>query len=361
MDAPLKATPRPQHDIAIIGGGIVGLTAARLLTPLGHSVIVIDDLIDKPDGKSIVIGKPAANILDALDALPQNSRPIRRVEISFALPRAKRRIIGDGTTALGYGIDHRAVIQSLRQGLQQQPGRVQNLKQDTDGVTLSLHSGKTLRTRLAVITCAMPLTEIRHYRRHYRQTILSFTAHAQDLAADSGHQQFGADGVFVLVPRTDGDNGVILCLPETRAATLTAQSDDELSERLTRAFDRPVTLTGPRFIYTPQLAAARRLASGRLLLIGAAATTLHPIGARALNMGIADAVSLSKQIAQTGISPTALAEVSKTRQPAHRQAALSTSALALGVRLRSPIFRRLGHAAAGLLTQTPAWKTLLTE
>lgn len=328
-------------DVCVIGGGIAGLVFARRA---GRSVLMLDDAPAGDDGKSVVIGAETADALAALSALPQNSRPLRRARISFS--GGGGGVVGEERTApFAYGIDHKAVQAALRDGVQIWKTRAKSVvPTEGGGVLVTTADGRTVRAALVVVACPLsflppPFVTSRYA---YAQSVLSLTAkiveQADGAAAAAGiaEQRFTRMGMFVLVPRPDGDVGVIASAPASVVGELNAMSDETLSVYLSAEFNLHLQTGGRRVVYAPQLVRTRPLFANNIALLGGGATLLHPAGARSVDFGVGDALYLAAQTA-AGKLPDA-----RRRLPAHCAAAALTSALALGAHCRAAPLRLAG-------------------
>jgi 2-octaprenyl-6-methoxyphenol hydroxylase len=144
-------------------------------------------------------------------------------------------------------------------------------------------------------------------RHDYRQTawvgIATFVAPAAGAGAGIGavaYERFTRDGPVALLPLKDGRAGLVWC---------TSSGDDSVRE-LDSAQRVAVlnTIFHPR---TPRLAslsalkefalglsAERTLTDGRVVRIGNAAQTLHPVAGQGLNLGMRDAFELVRSLAR---------------------------------------------------------------
>jgi 2-polyprenyl-6-methoxyphenol hydroxylase-like FAD-dependent oxidoreductase len=117
---------------------------------------------------------------------------------------------------------------------------------------------------------------------------------------------------------------------EAETAGLSALSDADFCERLQARFGwRVGRLTRParRLAYPLKLLLTRESVRSRLVLIGNAAHTLHPVAGQGLNLGLRDVAALAEVIADAAV-PRA--------DPGADGAWTSTAACAGGIRPRSP-------------------------
>lgn len=318
-------------DICVLGGSIAGLSFARLVQARRPdcALAVLDAGSSAVAGKAIVIDRAAANCLQRLQALPSASIPINTVRVSLA--GIINKSIGRNGAPLGYAIVPQQVQAALRESLPMVNADVARIENGADAVLVTTAAGEQMRTRLLVVACPFALPPpFRTFRLPYHQSIFSLQAETA-LPAQTAMQKFLPRRVLVLVPRAeDGETGVIICAPTRVAGALNALSDEGLSDYLSRQFDLSVRVHGRRFIYPPGLSRTSPLAHGRVALLGSGATSLHPIGAQAISLAMADAEQLAASYAlPPQPSGAALAGYRCRRSWAHRQKALLTSTLAL--------------------------------
>lgn len=318
------------HDAAIVGGGIVGLTAALALASAGCRVALVErtppirqrgDL--GFDIRTVALTPDAAAFVSDLGASMGAMAPIRTMHIwefdgtaslTFEHPRALARVAenSDITTALWAAAERRMDLFS--------PACVVGVDASPSHTTLTLEDvpaserRSTVSARLLVaadgensIVRALSGVAVRREAtpRHGMQRALATIAKTRRPHGDTAWQRFGATGPVALLPLTDEHHvAVIWSASESVSARLGALDDAAFIAALAEetedvmdgfeAVDRRVSFP------LRQTLAADLNPSPRTLIIGDAARTLHPLAGQGVNVGLEDVRALAAQAAVGG-------------------------------------------------------------
>ncbi|MGI9306861.1 MAG: FAD-dependent monooxygenase [Gammaproteobacteria bacterium] len=344
--------------ICVVGGGISGLAFAALHEKNGGKTLVLErqNPAEGEDGKSVVVNSAAVKILQDAGAQADGA-PLETVRVNFQNAPGGMTIRGG---VLGRGIAHRAVHQQLAAGLGGSfcaPAKVISISQNKNAAQIIYQTENGVQeteAAAALVACELPQTPPPFAARALdcRQTIISFSAQARNFPHASAVECFTQDGIAAIVPRADAKIGIILCAADAAAGRLSALEDDALMRRLNDIFggEFGIHSPSPRYIYAPRIRHVSPLADGKIALLGAGATMLHPAGAQGLNMGLADAKTLAAFLANGENIENALAKYARRRAPAHLRLLAATGMLAAGGHLRQLPFRLLGGMAAAALS-----------
>ncbi len=327
-----------RYDVAVVGGGLVGLTLAAALGRVGVRVALIEQrpleaMVDLSyDGRTTAVAHGAQCALAGIGAWPRiadHACPILDIRVSDGRM--------DGTTSpLFLHYDHTAVGDQpmghivenrwLRRGLMDHlaeieavtilsPRQVADVSEDAGGAAVSLDDGSTVRASVVAAADGRQ-SPIRHARgvatwhHAYRQTaLIAVIGHARP-HGNVAHERFLPAGPFAILPMVDDptdEEGAGTphrsSIVWTECADLAAQlvdADDAafLSELQRRVGDflGEVSLAGPRHAYPLSLHLAGRYVDGRVALVGEAAHGIHPIAGQGLNMGWRDAAALAEAV-----------------------------------------------------------------
>jgi len=366
------------HDIVIAGGGMAGSALAIGLAGLGFDVAVVEavargaDHQPSHDDRTLVVNRASGHILKNLGVLDDRLAhcPIRTIEVGRAggFGHVTLRAAEHGLERFGQVIVARELGNRLIEGLaeagisQYCPDRVETLTADDEAVAIRLGSGTRLSARLLVAADGTGSTVrqaagIASTLHDYRQSAMIFNVLAEPRSSDIAIERFTDVGPLAFLPQPEGRYGVVFVEATERIDQAMAWSDDELIERLQRragpvlsGFSRP----GRRVAYPLKLLTTRVPISRRVVAIGNAANTVHPVSAQGLNLGLRDIAHLIEALeaANDPGAPAWLARYLAARRDDHRQTVRYTDTLARAFSNPSLPFRigtRLGITAHALL------------
>ena len=342
--------PTTPPRLAVIGGGPVGLSLALLARQRlpGWSVSVFDtrdaakDIAGDPRTLALSLG--SVQMLERLRAWPgAQAAPIRQVHVSQAPPtlatpfgepvvhiRADELDVPMLGAVLSYGtllaplqkafLDACATrdgaLGTREAGLHARFGTaVAAVATDGDGVLVTPEGGGGERFDLAVIAEGGVFAEqSRKALTHdYRQTAWVGTVTLQGATPGLAMERFTRDGPLALLPLpalpgadpTTSRAALVWCVDsaDDPVAPLTdAQRLAVLATRLPDAVGTPVAIS-PLKSFALGLNAEASLVDGRVVRIGNAAQTLHPVAGQGLNLGLRDAFLLVDRLANSARIP----------------------------------------------------------
>ncbi|MFC0574067.1 UbiH/UbiF/VisC/COQ6 family ubiquinone biosynthesis hydroxylase [Paraburkholderia solisilvae] len=374
-------------DVTIVGAGPVGLALAGWLARRSATRALSVALIDArepesaaSDPRAIAVSQGSRMILEPL-RWPADATAIHRIHVSQRGHFGRTLIdhAEHGLPALGYVLRYGSIVQALAQRVQATPVHwfksttAQAPVQENDGVTLRVEhvSGtRTLRTRL-LVSAEGGLFHEQQARgggtRDYGQTALVGTVSVSAPRPHVAWERFTSQGPIALLP-TGGARGadfalVWCCTPE-EAARRAQLPDDAFLHELGVAFgDRMGRFTkiSARAAFPLGLNSVDALVNGRVVAIGNAAQTLHPVAGQGLNLGLRDAHALADALAQHGASPLALAAFARSRALDRRLTIGATDTLARLFTIDFPALGSLRGLALTALEFVPPVKTALAR
>ncbi|SPA48092.1 UbiH/UbiF/VisC/COQ6 family ubiquinone biosynthesis hydroxylase [Cupriavidus taiwanensis] len=348
------AAPQPDFDgpadIAIVGGGPVGLAlACQLLRTTGWRLVLADAATPARaarDPRAIALSHGSRQLLEQIGAWPVPGSPIEHIHVSQRGRFGHVRLHHDdyGVPALGYVVRYGELCNVLERALAQASQaagegqlrrvfetRIERIEQDpvpraadvADAGIVHLegtgHDGQAARfaARLAVQAEGGLFHEQAAHQgrgartRDYRQTAV--IAHVACSRPQPGWawERFTEEGPLALLPHEEhGTPGYALvwCCPPEQAARRIALPEAQFAAELGQAFgDRmgQFTLAGKRHAFPLGLNAAPVTVNGRVVAVGNAAQTLHPVAGQGLNLGLRDAFALADSL-RGACSPQAL-------------------------------------------------------
>ncbi len=316
--------PTPQlgydYDLAIVGGGIVGLTLACALKDSGLSVALIEakpHSVAAAKGQAYAVHMLSRRIFEGIGVwdkiLPQIAT-YRQVRLSDAdHPGVVEFQPADlGTEALGYVAEHQALLTPLQEFLQECPlvsylcpVEVVKTQYEPGGVEIALRvdgESRKIRTRLLVAADGArsrirTAAGINTRGWQYWQSCIVAFVKPENPHNDTAYERFWPSGPFAILPLPGNRCRIVWTAPHEEAKALVALDDEQFLAELSRRYGDQMgrlELEGSRFVFSVQLMQSDRYVLSRLALIGDAAHCCHPVGGQGLNMGIRDAAALAQ-------------------------------------------------------------------
>lgn len=317
-------------DIAICGAGPVGLALAALLVKRGVPAARIALLDAKTlaqtvqDPRSIALSYGSRQILEQAQAWPIAATAIEQIHVSRR-GHFGRTLIDcreHGLPALGYVSRYGAIVAALGAVAGQagigilRPLQVSALHEQDDCVLLECADGRRLRARIVVQAEGGVFAEqsARALRRDYDQ--IAIIAHVTCSApiAQRAFERFTEQGPLALLPQEDG-YALVWCARQAAVEQLLALNEPAFLAALQQAFGSRLGLfrsTSARQSY-PLGLNAYPAGSARIVAIGNAAQTLHPVAGQGLNLGLRDAAVLARLLAKEACAAS-LADFHRARR-----------------------------------------------
>ena len=303
-------------DIAVVGGGPVGLAAAVGLNRAGFSVVLIERGAAPPardparhDARVYAIAPASARLLDTLGAWPQivstRVSPYTAMRVWDRDPA--RALSFEAAAPLGWIVEHGLIVDALwaqRAGidcwLDADIESLQPPDAQTERRRITLADGRGVDARLVVAADGAD-SQIREragietvsWRYGQRAIVCEITTERPH--ESRAHQRFLGTGPLALLPLSDGRCSIVWSAEDPLAAELLGLDDAMFRQRLTQASQRvlgEILAAGPRISVPLRLLHARDYARDGLVLIGDAAHAIHPLAGQGLNLGLADVAQL---------------------------------------------------------------------
>lgn len=323
------------YDVLIIGGGLVGSSLACALEPLGLRVGMVEATAggggrEGPptfDERNLALAAASLNALDALgvlSGLATPPAPLRRIHVSrrgdLGAVRLDardfgREAFGGVVVARELGLALESRLSALRTLQRHRPavlGRLQvhegHVEVDITGEGAGAANAARLRARVLVAAdgTSSPVREavgIGASVHDYRQTLFVCSLAAARAPDGTAWERFSESGPIALLPRPDGHYGAIMGVAADQADGVESLADREYLALLQQRFGGRAgrfVRAGRRSRYPISRCVAERLVAPRVVLVGNAAQTIHPIGAQGFNLGLRDALTLAQLLARPG-------------------------------------------------------------
>lgn len=369
--------------IAVIGAGPVGLALAlRIASQVDDASVHLFDSrsLDKDvsaDPRVLALSLGSVQMLRRLGAWPASvAAPITEVDVSQQPPSAPLALVAalgepavriraaeEGVPMLGAVLPYGGLVDALQQAwlrLQAaQPGRlhtrfgtaVAGLKAVQGGIEVD--AGIAERFDLAVVAEGGVFAEQarKALARDYRQTAWVGTVGlGPDAPAGVAYERFTRHGPVALLPLPARRASLVWCIDadDDPVAELDDAQRLAVLNTIVPARAGPLTSISPLKRFPLGLNAERTLTDGRIVRIGNAAQTLHPVAGQGLNLGLRDAWELVRVLQQVPDIDAALRRVEWRRAPDRWAMIAATDFLARSFTWRLPgagSARGLGLAA----------------
>jgi 2-octaprenyl-6-methoxyphenol hydroxylase len=309
-------------DVAIAGGGMVGLSLAAALADLPLDVVVIEpvapDAADQPsfDARTTALSGGSRRVLEGIgawQAVATQATPIRRIHVSergvfgFARLSAEEQ----GVAALGYTIENRLLGRALRERcaaiarLTLCQAAARELSVGEDALRIVTDQGQELAARL-VVAADGAQSQVRS-AIGIDATVSEYGQHAVIAHVDTerfhdytAYERFTASGPIAVLPIAEGRSAVVWTLAPDAAARALALPDAAFIGELQLAFGLRLgrfTRVGLRQSYPLALTRSGRQSGPRAVVIGNAAQGLHPVAGQGFNLGLRDVATLAEVLA----------------------------------------------------------------
>jgi 2-octaprenyl-6-methoxyphenol hydroxylase len=291
----------PQVDVAIAGGGPVGSALALALAGGPLSVARISDDAETAD-RPIALSHGSRLILERLDAWGAvGAAPIETIHISQqGFGRTVMHSSDYGLPALGYVVAYSELVAKLAGRTTVVPGTLLSWEPAGGEIAIELSSDGSrprMRARLLVLADG-GMSRGTERVTDYGQRAVVAQVEAERAPPGTAWERFTAEGPLALLPFADRYALVWSVSPGT-AEELCRISEGDFLVRLGVAFGGKLGAfrsTGPRSVFPLSLRRGAVRPAPRVLAIGNAAQTLHPVAGQGLNLGLRDAWELARML-----------------------------------------------------------------
>jgi len=319
------ALARVDADVVIVGGGLVGASLACALSGNGLRLVMVEPQpfhSESPPGyddRTLALAEGSRRILDSLalwPAVADDATPIASIHISergrygFARLRAAEH----GVRALGYVTPARSLGRVLAERLATlddlrlySDARVVGLETTETCVLLKIATDKRSHRIKASLVAATDGARsavrelsgigVREWRYGQSAIIANLTP---ELAHDNvAYERFTEDGPLALLPLSDNRCALVCTVRQRRVQSLMNASDARFLEFVQAQFGERLgrfARLGRREVYPLTYLRSLQHCSERVVLMGNAAHTLHPVAGQGFNLGLRDVAAFAEVV-----------------------------------------------------------------
>ena len=371
-------------DIAIIGGGPVGAFTALRLAQSGHQVVLIEARkTPASDPRTLALSWSNVKLLEEIKVWHSSLavNPIHSVHVSQkdSLGRTLIQANEYDLPALGYVVEYFKLMQHMYAQLEDSPIHclfgipLREIKVLENQCQLMIEVEGTLSTLHASLVIfadgggQVTGLNSEYFVKDYAQSALLSTLTLTEPHQNIAYERFTQDGPLALLPY--GDQFALIWSQPTEKMQLLLDSEEELFlQTVQQQFNYrlpPLTTLGPRYHFPLFMKRLKSSLSSRVICIGNAAQTLHPIAGQGLNLGLRDAVTLARLLEYTPQNELAHPQTIKRYSALrHKDKALMlgfTNLLAEGFAKNWPLLKPLRSLGLLILDQQPFLKRRLAK
>jgi 2-octaprenylphenol hydroxylase len=325
-----------QFDIIIVGGGIVGATAACALGKAGLRVAVVEARQpvpveqQQPDPRVFAITRASERIFRSLGVweaiVAQGAFAFSDMEVWDAGGEGVMHFdcAELGEPYLGHIIEPRHIETGLSGQLESDknisrfcPARFHAVRVLEENVVVTLEDGQELIAALVIaadgvrspVRAALGIQTRRH---DYRQSSVVALVKTAAPHRNTAWQRFLPGGPLAFLPMQEGWSSIVWTLPTASAERVMSLDQPAFHAELAEAFDYrlgSIVDSGEREAWPLRRMHAEHYVINRAALIGDAAHAIHPLAGQGVNLGLLDAATLTEVIiaaVQGGRDPGAL-------------------------------------------------------
>lgn len=307
-------------DITIVGGGLVGLSAALALQGSGQTIKVIESSsLHHPESgglnaRSIAVSYSSVQIFRALgvwQSIKKQAAAIRNIHVSSQGYWGVTRLSASELEldAMGYVIESRLLAASLLEKVEASD----NIELLTGAQFESIETNDKSRvcyqfegqhyqqlSSLAIIadganSSAREQLGVEHDTVDYGQTAIITNLEFSKPVDAMAYERFTEQGPLAILPLGGKRYACVWTRNIEDAGALMQLDEAEFIDELQRCFGFRmgyIEAIGQRFSFDLQRVEARQLTKGQCLLIGNAANALHPVAGQGFNLALRDIATL---------------------------------------------------------------------
>ncbi|MBI3375773.1 MAG: UbiH/UbiF family hydroxylase [Betaproteobacteria bacterium] len=384
-----------EHDLIVVGGGLIGASFARAAR--GSRVALVDPAApasseqarvpEDLDSRIYALSPGSVAFLEQIKAwqeiAPERKCAVRsmRVRGDDAAACLEFDAYDAGVPELAWIVEERELRRALWQALATQDAFVHfagsactSLEADADAVHLALADGRRISARLVVgadgaRSFVRGAARIEVSERSYAQSAVVANFSCARPHFNIAFQWFQGGPVLALLPLSGERVSMVWSTGEAQAAQLMAASPKELAHRVEQATGSELgalELITPARVFPLHCVSATRCVAPRVALIGDAAHVIHPLAGQGANLGFQDARVLAEVVAGAGT----LRDIGELRllrryERSRREAVLAMRATVNGLfelfGAESGALRRLRNIGLNLTGSLPVLRNVLAR
>ena len=313
-------------DVLIIGGGLVGASLACALENSGLAIRVVEavplqsKVQPSYDDRTVALSWGSRCIFEGMgvwEALADSAEAITTIHISdkghFGATRLRAE--EEQVEALGYVVENRVLGEVLYQRMHQGnrlrlhcPARLLSIDQQGDAVVATIDENQTQQAVSArllvaadgVISQVRDMLHIGTSVQDYGQSAVIANVTPGNKHNNTAYERFTDAGPIAFLPMTHNRCSLVWTVPTAQAEELMRLDDADYLQRLQQRFGfrlGQLRKVGNRHVYPLKLIETTQVVRDRVVIVGNAAHTIHPVAGQGFNLALRDIAILSELVA----------------------------------------------------------------
>ncbi len=313
-----------QHNIIIVGSGLVGMTLALMLSKLEKNVIILDknskkQLLEVEDSRTSAISQGSSRILSEISMwskIKKRAQPINEIKVSEGISindlNFKSESLNEGP--LGYIVNNSFLKKTffkeiLKSNFIKFIGNIniKDIEKKSDSATILSNKGNFTAPLIVGADGRNSkmrfFANIKNFFFDYNQAAYIFNITHTLSHHSKALERFFPSGPLALLPMQDNNkksSSVVwtVDIPFKNKLLENKSFYKEFDQRYAKAFGK-ITKTTKPVVYNLNVISCYEYFKERIVLIGDACQAIHPIAGQGLNLGLRDSNDLAKIISDS--------------------------------------------------------------
>ncbi len=318
-------------DIGIVGGGMVGGTLAWALGKAGYKVCLLESQTYTPDSvpdaineRSIALSYGSRLLLEHLglwDGIRHFCNPIDHIHISEQGRFGASRLHAEEeeVESLGYVVPNSVFLKSIYSLLEfadntevNSGSIVKAISQQADRITIEYELAGKLRSANASLllaadgshSCVRRLVSLNETVKPYDQAAVIANVVCELDHNNTAYERFTDTGPLAMLPLGTKLMAMVYTVESDELENTLALDDQRMLEALQKRFGYRLgrfTDIGKRLGFPLSLLESEKQHTGRVLMMGNSARTLHPVSGQGFNLALRDIALLLESLTAGGV------------------------------------------------------------